>query len=315
MTEDLKEALEEEVQHITEEPFSAEEGASGSTEAGKGRKRGPWFVVFVIALIVFVGSVAALGAIFFSYFQGQQKYEEIATTSDFDPVELSGDNGLSQATVDWDALKAVNPDTVGWVYVPNSRINYPIVQGQDNDHYLTYDFDGDQGWLAEYGSVFLDARNKGDWSDQLSFVYGHHMNDGSMFADIAGFDDQARFDECRTVYLLTPQGNYRLRSFSLVHCSAYDPIVETSFESAEAMTAYIQDKMDRSEVAVSDAPKASEIKKAFAFATCDNNSSGRYVLFCYIEDTSAKGLTGEIGLSQDGEGQTEGFETELSTVE
>lgn len=307
-------ALENETDYIAEMPSDASEAAVGATGAGEGRKRGPWFVVFIIALVVFIGSLVALGAILYSYFQGQQKYVEIAETSNFDPSTVDSEP-LAQVTVDWDALRAVNPDTVGWVYVPNSRINYPIVQGQDNEHYLTYDFDGDQGWLAEYGSVFLDARNKGDWSDQLSFVYGHHMNDGSMFADIAGFVDQARFDECRTVYLLTPQGNYRLRSFSLVHCSAYDPIVETSFESAEVMTNYIQDKMDRSVVSVSDAPKASDIKKAFAFATCDNNSSGRYVLFCYIDDASAEGLSGVLGLSQDNEGQTEGFDNELSVIE
>lgn len=306
-------ALENETGYVAEEsPGSGE--AAVAAASGKGRKRGPWFVVFVVALVVFIGSLVALGVIAYSYFQGQQKYVEIAETSNFDPATVDS-APLEQVTVDWDALRAVNPDTVGWVYVPNSRINYPIVQGQDNEHYLTYDFDGDQGWLAEYGSVFLDARNKGDWSDQLSFVYGHHMNDGSMFADIAGFSDRARFDECRTVYLLTPQGNYRLRSFSLVHCSAYDPIVETTFESAEAMASYVQDKMDRSEVAVPDAPKASEIKKAFAFATCDSNSSGRYVLFCYIEDASAEGLSGVLGLSQDEEGQTEGFDNELTLTQ
>lgn len=282
---------------------------------GEGRKRGPWNVVFVIAIVVFVGSLIALGIIAFSYLQGQQKYGEIAETSDFDPNDLNDPDGLKQVAIDWDALKAVNPDTVGWIYMPETRVNYPVVQGQDNEHYLTYDFDGDQGWLAEYGAVFLDYRNKSDWSDQVSFIYGHHMNDGSMFADIAGLADQARFDQCRTVYVLTPHGNYRLRSFSLVHCSAYDPIVETSFDSAEAMTQYVQDKMDRSEVAVPDAPKASDITKVFALATCDSNSSGRYVLFCYVVDTTAKGLAGEVGLSQNPEGQTEGFDNGLEAVE
>ena len=284
-------------------------------KGGEGRKRGPWSVVFVVAVVVFIGSLIALGVIAFSYLQGQQKYGEIAETSDFDPKDLNDPEGLKQVKVDWDALKAVNPDTVGWVYMPETRLNYPIVQGTDNEHYLTYDFDGDQGWLAEYGAVFLDCRNSGDWSDQVSFIYGHHMNDGSMFADIAGLGDQARFDKCRTVYVLTPQGNYHLRSFSLVHCSAYDPIVEMTFDTPEDMTAYVQDKMDRSEVAVTDAPKASEIKKVFALATCDNYSSGRYVLFCYVVDTSVEGLTGEVGLARDGEGQTEGFDNELSTVE
>ncbi|HAM14838.1 MAG TPA: SrtB family sortase [Eggerthellaceae bacterium] len=273
------------------------------------RRRSPWFTVFVIAMIVLVASLGALGVIAFSYLQGQQKYDAIAQTSDFNPTQL--ENGLS-ATVDWDALLAANPDTAAWLYIPNTVVNYPVVQGQDNDHYLYYDFDGNQGWLAEYGAIFLDYRNKRDFSDPVSFIYGHHMNDGSMFASIAQMADQARFDECRTQYVLSPGGNYRLRSFALVHCGADEPIVETTFASRKDMVAYIQDKMDRSMVAVGDAPPAESIRKVFALATCDNYSAGRYILFCYVEDTTASGLSGNIGLGTNEEGQTVGFDNGLA---
>ena len=118
-------------------------------------KRRGWKIVFIVAMIVFVASVTALGLIAFSYFQGQQKYGETAEKADFDPSELDGGSALSEVTVDWDALREVNPDTVGWIYIPNTAINYPVVQGEDNEHYLTYDFDGSEGWLAEYGAIFL----------------------------------------------------------------------------------------------------------------------------------------------------------------
>lgn len=276
-------------------------------------KRSGWKIVFIVAMIVFVASVAALGLIAFSYFQGQQKYGETAEKADFDPSELDGGSALSEVTVDWDALREVNPDTVGWIYIPNTAINYPVVQGEDNDHYLTYDFDGSEGWLAEYGAIFLDCRNDPLWKDAASFVYGHHMNDGSMFADIAGIQDQARFDECRTAYLLTPQGNYRLKSFAFITCPADETIVATKFKSPEDMTDYVRDKVDRSLFTAGDVPEAGDIKQVVAFATCGSDSSVRRVLYTYVEDTSATGLAGSVGVEQAGGDDGGGLDVELST--
>ena len=275
-------------------------------------KGGVWRVVFVIALIVFICSVAALAIIGYSYFQGQQKYDKITETASFDPGDRSG---LDTLSVNWDALKAVNPDTVGWVYIPNTVINYPIVQAGDNDYYLSHDFDGDEGWLADFGSVFLDYRNNPEWTDASSFVYGHHLNDGSMFAALGEMRDQARFEECRTVYLLTPQGNYKLRAYSLVHCAGTEALVRTEFDDAEDMRAYVQEMIDRSEFDPGTIPEASKITKSFAFATCDDTyqSTGRYVLFCYIEQTNANDLSGQIDTVSNEEGQTDGLANTIIT--
>ncbi len=274
------------------------------------RKKGGrgWRAVFVIALIVLIASLVALGVIAFSYFQGQWKYGKVADDSGFDPNDNAG---VAELNVDWDALLAVNGDTVAWLYVPNTNINYPVVRGEDNEYYLTHDFDGTAGWLANYGSVFMDYRNNPDWSDELYFLYGHHMNDGSMFTDVAAMTDQARFDECRTVYVLSPKGNFKLRTFAMVHVAADDPLVQPGFATPEDMAAYVQDKVNRSVVEPGKLPDVSKIKKAFAFATCDNlYSDGRYVLYAYVEETSAEGLSGDLGITAD-DGQANGFVNDL----
>jgi sortase B len=245
--------------------------------------------VFVIAIVVLVVTLAALAIIGFSYFQGQQKYGKLTENAEMTVVESPGGEERVEATVDWDALRAINPDTVAWVYMPGTSINYPVVQGEDNEYYLTHDFEGEPGWLASYGAIFMDWRNNPDWSDAAYFFYGHHMNDGSMFASIAQLADQAYFDECRTVYLYTPDGDFTLKSFSLVHCDADDPLVQISFSSDEDKAAYLQDKIDRSVVHVDDLPSLSDMNKIFAFATCDNESVGRYVLYTYVEE--ANGFT------------------------
>ena len=275
---------------------AAQAGKVDGTGRSNARSSKRWRVVFIVALVVFIASLSALGAVFYSYLQGQQKYDALEETSGIDVSGLSEGSQLGGVTVDWDALMAVNPDTVGWVYLPDSPINYPVVQGSDNDHYLYYDFDGDAGWLAEYGCIFLDYRNNAAFLDQANFIYGHNMNDGSMFAIISQMADQAEFDKHRIVYLLTPYGNYRLRSFSLIRCSATDPIVQTSFADKKEMRDYVQDKIDRSIIDATDIPKAADIGKVYAFATCDNTADARYVLFTYVLDTTATGLEGEVGL-------------------
>lgn len=280
---------------------------TASETDGKGKRKGSalWTAVFVIALIVLIGSLVALGVIWFSYYQGQQKYDELENYA-----QVSEQEDLATLSVDWDALSAINPDVVAWLYIPNTNVNYPVVKGSDNDYYLTHDFDGDQGWLANYGAVFMDYRNASGWSDAAYFIYGHHMNDGSMFADLAGMTDQARFDECRTAYVLSPSSNFKLRTFALVSCPATETIVQTSFDSDEDMAAYIQDKMDRSLVQGGTVPAPDKIKKLFAFATCDNISDGRYVLFAYVEATTAEGLAGVVGTLEEGD-QTVGLLNEL----
>lgn len=95
-----------------------------------------------------------------------------------------------------------------------------MVQGSDNQEYLHKAFDGSTGWLASAGTIFLDASNASDLSDQNNALYGHHMNDGSMFASLADFEDQGTFDSHRDIYVLTPQGNYRLKTFALVKTTA-----------------------------------------------------------------------------------------------
>lgn len=284
-----------------DEPPKGEDAALSYMKKNAPEKRGPWRAVFYIALTILIVSLIALGAIIFSYLQGQQKYgqlEEYLQTDD-PSGEVDPDTPPGTLKVDWESLLAINPDTVAWVYVPGSNINYPVVRGKDNDYYLTHDFDGSQGWLANFGAIFMDYRNAPNWLDSAYFIYGHHMNDGSMFADVANMSNQSKFDECRTVYLLSPNGNFRLRSFSLVRCEATDPLVQISFSSPEEMTEYVQDKMSRSVVRVSDSKPANEITKLFAFATCDNVSSGRFVLYTYVDSTTVDGLLGDVGVATD----------------
>lgn len=279
-----------------------------------------WRALFILALLVFLASLIAIGAIIFQYWIQQQAYKNLqdnVNVSDADNV------ALADLTVDWDALRAINPDIVAWIYIPDTMVNYPVVQAEDNSYYLHRSFDGATGWLASAGTIFLDAKNSPDLLDQNNALYGHHMNDGSMFATLADWENSDEFNAHRTIYVLTPQGNFRLKTFAVVRTTGSDPIVQTQFATEVDFVNYIQDKLDRSVVTQEgDVLSAFDVKQSFLLSTCEYNlSDGRAVIFASVEETTiannpyvqatdggSTGLSsqqsGEIGQQYSGNAQT-----------
>ncbi len=262
-----------------------------SNQSNKRQPKRFWTVVLVVSLVVFVGSLSALGALAFSYWQGQQTYNRLSDVAalKMGSNELSAENGVADSefdlgaiSVNWEALRAVNPDVVAWIYVPNTPINYPVVQGSDDEYYLYHDFEGTQGVLTQNGCVFMKAENNSAFTDAGTFLFGHHLNDGSMLSAIA---DESTFVNAKAVYLFTPTVNMKLHVFSLVHCPYNDPLVQVSFGTKAEQDSYLVDKIQRSVIAVEPSIVPSSIDRFVALATCDNQTSnGRYVLYCFIEE-------------------------------
>mgnify|MGYP001009125381 CR=1 FL=1 len=108
--------------------------------------------------------------------------------------------------IDFGALKAINPDAVGWLYGPDTRIDYPVMRADDYNWYLHHLPDGTYN---ANGSLFLDYNNPSDFSGRLSIIYGHHMKSGKMFASLTKYKEQEYFDGHPYLYLYTEEENYR----------------------------------------------------------------------------------------------------------
>ena len=290
---------------------AGEYGRAADRYSTQSRKKGPWRVVFWVALVVLVLSLAALAAIGFSYWSGQRAYDDIASENFSAPSDVSGAT-LADFSVNWDALRAVNPDVVAWVYIPDTDVSYPIVHRDgDDSHYLTHDFNGNTRNVigAEYGCVMLSGENAGDFSDAVNVIYGHNMANGSMFALLARFTDSATFNAHRTFYLLTPAGNYELTSFAVdrVPGSSTDIVIPNPGD----VTAYVQARLGASTVTPDPAaPAASEIDKVFAFSTCDApDNSYRIITFCSVTDYQP------VGTGADDTGAAQVDEGDIANVE
>jgi len=126
-------------------------------------------------------------------------------------------DGLSEAEAadrlppDFDALQAWNPDIRGWIWSPDTDIDYPVVQGSDNDYYLNHTTDRKKSII---GSIFMESKNRGDFQDDVTVLYGHHIRGGRMFSSLSGYKEQSYYDAHPELYLYTPEANYRVELFA-----------------------------------------------------------------------------------------------------
>lgn len=121
------------------------------------------------------------------------------------------------------AEKPLTEDYIAWLTIDDTDIDYPIMQGKDNNAYLNTNPYGEYS-LA--GSIFLDTRNDPLFKDSYSLVYGHHMSEGYMFGALDKFEDKAYFEAHQTgTIMLKDGGEYNLELFAFVHTDVNNKII------------------------------------------------------------------------------------------
>ena len=145
--------------------------------------------------------------------------------------------------VDFDALMELFPEVVGWIKLDDTPIDYPIVQFSDNDFFLTRLPDGT---AHRNGSIFLDYRNKDDFSDKSILIYGHETRAGDMFGTLKHYRSQEFYDSNPVIDIYTPEKDYKLILFAghLAHSIRDHPPLE--FESDDDFLYYIRQIRNKS---------------------------------------------------------------------
>ena len=109
------------------------------------------------------------------------------------------------------ALKAKNPQVVGWIYAENTGIDYPVLKGDDNDYYLRRALDGSH---LVTGTIFADFRNTAPMAERNYIVYGHYMKDGSIFGCFEKYKNKSYYESHPVMYYFTPGGDYEIELFA-----------------------------------------------------------------------------------------------------
>ena len=214
-------------------------------------KRAVWLAAILLSAVLLF-SVYSLVRILKGYYESRQKYDALssAVVATVSPAPSATPRAEATPvppevpiTVDWDALRQTNADVVAWLYCADTPVNYPIVQAQDNEYYLTRGFDRKK---SAGGALFLDCRNNILAQDENFIVYGHRMKDDSMFGTLPKYAEEDYFTLHPTMYLLTPQQNYRVELFACRTVHSEEKYFETCFESKTAFQRYLNKAVEQS---------------------------------------------------------------------
>ena len=168
--------------------------------------------------------------------------------------------------VDWDWWQNENPDVIGWITIPGTSVDHPVVQApeDDPDYYLCHDAHGDWNW---YGAIYLDAdcAESGLMGSANAVIQGHHMDDGSMFAPLACYGDEGWASGHALVLVQTPEQKAKLAVLAADVADASSEPKRVLFADADDYLEWARETVSESSV-VLDVETVPE--RMYTLATC-----------------------------------------------
>lgn len=255
------------------------------------------WVAIIMAVLSFGIAAFFAGKIYYTekeYAEGDAVYEEImeqavisvpevpgespepdgeAMNQDFQE-ELGTETSSIVPEIDFAALKAVNEDVVGWLYLPDTVISYPVVQGGDNSYYLKHLVDGTYN---ANGCLFMDCKNQRNLTDDNTLIYGHHMDSGKMFASLVKYKDQEFYATHPVMYFLTEDKAYQVELFAGYTTTADAEAYMISISTREEKIEWLKEMFHSSDFFAD--VTVSALDHIMTFSTCAYDfHNARYVL-------------------------------------
>lgn len=250
-------------------------------------------MAIVLLAVICLGTAAFFGYKIImqqlEYKEGDETYERlIELAEDGDPdespdsPESSKEQELSDTQnteenvpeIDFDALGEIGGNMKAWLYQPDTVINYPVAQGEDNSYYLYHLADGTYN---QNGCLFMDHKNNPDFTDDNTVIYGHHMRSGSMFASLVKYADQAYYEVHPVFYLVTRRGRYRLEIFSAYTTTRDSDAYILKFATKEEKDEWLVKVGEESDIRTG--KQVSENDHIVTLSTCDYSfHDARYVV-------------------------------------
>lgn len=211
-------------------------------------------ILLIICIFIFCISTWKLYGYYRSYKKAKDTYSKTAKEN----VKIS----KNERKIDFKKLKSQNQDIAGWIYIRGTTIDYPIVQGKDNEEYLHQDFNKKK---SSSGTIFLDNNCKKDFTSDNNIIYGHHMKNGTMFAQLLKFREKSFLKKHNEIMIFTPDRTIHLKVISAYAQKAQNKIPVT-FANDKQKKAYIKKIESMSEQTI----KTSRINDShiYTFVTC-----------------------------------------------
>ena len=244
--------------------------------------------LIVIFGIILIAAGGYLLAKLFGLFRTGETYKNVQESyaSSLETSASSAEGGTTQGEtsapaenpIDFKSLRAENPEVYSWIEIPDTNVNYPVLQSTEDDNfYLDHDVYKNYSFP---GAIYSQSMNKRDYSDRVTVLYGHNMLDGSMFADLHKFRDKDFFDSHKYFYVYTPT---RKLTYEVVSAYEYDDRhIMNSFD-------FKDDKVFKEWLSAAQNPHSlysnvrTDVKldlnsKMLVLSTCLNSGDGRFIL-------------------------------------
>ena len=262
-------------------------------------KKGIMRILTLLCLAVFLFSAWELVGIFQEYREAEQLYKETAdefTTLNSDqekehavPVPSMWEQAPIE--VDFSNLLKINEDVIGWIYMEDTVVNYPVLQGENNFYYL------DKTYYKKYlasGSIYLDCDNEPDFSDAHSIIFGHNMKNHTMFGDLSDLRDEDYLKEHPYVDLILTDGTWmRYEICSVYRAHVEDGTFRAPLNKAKNFKPFMELITEKNMYADSelDLPVVQEDDKVLTLSTCTEDSADleRFVVHAVL--VSVDGLS------------------------
>lgn len=252
--------------------------------------------ILVICGIICVFSAYKLISIEQNYKKGEKLYEKVTeqvVENKIPPYEISvtkaPENGevdsssVLDISVNFKALKKINPDILGWLYLPYGSISYPLLQAEDNETYLHQAYDKS---ASSFGSIFMDCRNTKNFSDKHTIIYGHNMKNGSMFGTLKQFCDKTFYKKNKFFFVLTPKVIYTYKVFSYHVADAKGKVYEVHYSDDTQYRDFI-DLATKSSY-LDTKVKVSTENQVLTLSTCTSAEDERFVVHAKLVEEYKK---------------------------
>ena len=228
-------------------------------------------MLLLIGVAIFSGYkiLFALG----EYGKNKQEYNEIKEQMIIPQDKANESDGYLR--FDYNGLMRVNQDFKCWIDIPGTVISYPVVQGPDNNYYLRRTF---AGQYNIGGVIFFDYTCLDDLTGKNTVIYGHRMNDGSMFTDLKKFLNASFAQENDEIRLYRADGVYIYKVFAAYKTDAYSDCYTTRFSDESAFESWLKRQVARSSISFEATPTVDD--KIITMSTCVGSwdEYGRYVV-------------------------------------
>ena len=245
-------------------------------------------IIIVVCSLVFAGSSLLLVLALREYRKSRKTYAELYSfvisgeedKQEQEPVTVLLPDVSSQSIprVDFALLTERAPDAAAWLSQEGTVIDYPVVQGEDNDYYLRHLYDGTENAA---GCLFVDCRNSSDFSDKNSIIYGHNMQDGSMFASLKNYGKQEYFREHSKMLLITPNRTFRVEIFAAFRADPAEHDTDkspwlTCWSEDASYEEWLKEMQQRSLIKSDVVPDPGD--KVLTLSTCTSERIGRFIV-------------------------------------